>query len=124
MLERLVVTGMGVIAPGASGVPELEVALRVGRSGVCFWPEAAALGLGCQVGGIPTINSQLLDDILPPPRRRVLSPILEYTALECWRDSGLSFDFEATGQVDWDTVRGWHRHRCYRSSNPCRGPER
>ena len=106
MLERVVVTGMGVIAPGASGVPEFEIALREGRSGICFWPEAAELGLGCQVGGIPAINSQLLDDLLPPPRRRVLSPIMEYTALaaiECWRDSGLFLDFEGTGQVDWDT---------------------
>jgi 3-oxoacyl-(acyl-carrier-protein) synthase len=106
MLERVVVTGMGVIAPGASGVPEFEVALREGRSGIRFWPEAAELGLGCQVGGIPAIDSKLLDDLLPPPRRRVLSPIMEYAALaaiECWRDSGLPFDFEPSGRVDWDT---------------------
>lgn len=104
--ERVVVTGMGLLAPGANCVADFETALREGRSGIRFWPEAAEVGLGCQVAGIPTVDCELLDELVSPARRRVLSPIMEYAvvaALECWRDSGLPYDSDANESVDWDT---------------------
>ena len=34
MMRRVVVTGMGVVAPNANGVHDFELALRKGRSGL------------------------------------------------------------------------------------------
>lgn len=105
-LQRIVVTGMGLVAPGAANVPMFAAKLRAGESGIKFWPEAADLGMGCQVAGMPDVRGELLDDLLPPPRRRVLNPIMEYAALaaiECWKDAGLFFDDQMNTEADWDT---------------------
>lgn len=104
--ERIVITGMGVVAPGACGVAAFESQLREGRSAIRFWPQAAEAGLGCQVGGVPNVDASELDTCLPPPRRRVLTPIMEYAALaaiECWTDAGFILDLDPGGKVDWDT---------------------
>ncbi|RPJ76344.1 MAG: beta-ketoacyl-[acyl-carrier-protein] synthase family protein, partial [Acidobacteria bacterium] len=55
MRERVVVTGMGVVAANAHGLDAFEQALREGRSGITFHPKLRDLGFGCQVGGIPDV---------------------------------------------------------------------
>ena len=52
MRRRVVVTGMGVVAPNGHGLRTYEEALREGRSGIRFIPKLEALNFGCQVGGI------------------------------------------------------------------------
>jgi len=42
--HRVVITGMGVLAPNAHGLTSFESALRAGRSGVRFRPELASMG--------------------------------------------------------------------------------
>ena len=34
MTRRVVITGLGVVAPNGSGVPEFEEAIRKGQSGI------------------------------------------------------------------------------------------
>ncbi len=53
MAERVVVTGMGVVAANAHGLDAFEQALREGRSGIRFHQKLRDLGFGCQVGGVP-----------------------------------------------------------------------
>ena len=103
---RVVITGMGIVAPAARNVEEFLTSLRAGTSGILYWPEAAALGLGCQVAGMPKFEAASLDGLVPPPRRRTLSLSMEYAivaALECWRDAGLPYDPEMRSAPDWDT---------------------
>jgi 3-oxoacyl-(acyl-carrier-protein) synthase len=96
---------MGVVAPTARNVPEFQTSLRAGASGIVWWPEAASLGMGCQVIGMPEFDAAFLNDLLPPPRRRTLSLLMEYAAaaaIECWRDAGLLYDPELRNPPDWN----------------------
>ena len=51
--RRVVITGMGVIAPNANGVPEFERALREGRSGLKHQETMVEAKFGCTVAGTP-----------------------------------------------------------------------
>jgi 3-oxoacyl-(acyl-carrier-protein) synthase len=53
MRRRVVVTGMGVVAPNGHGLDPFANALREGRSGIRHVQELAELSFACQVGGIP-----------------------------------------------------------------------
>jgi 3-oxoacyl-(acyl-carrier-protein) synthase len=48
-MNRVVVTGLGVLSPIGHGLLAFERGLREGRSGIRFRPELAALGFRCQV---------------------------------------------------------------------------
>ena len=54
--RRVVVTGLGVVAPNGVGLPAFTEALRQGRSGISFRPELAALNFSCQVAGLPPVT--------------------------------------------------------------------
>jgi len=51
--RRVVVTGMGVVAPNAHGLANFSQALRQGQSGLRHQPELEQLKFGCQVAGVP-----------------------------------------------------------------------
>lgn len=101
---RVVITGMGVVAPNGVGLNDFEAALREGASGIAFIPELGELEFGCQVGGIPPITEQQINACFTPLQlRNFNSDGIVYglvAALEAWRNSGLSTDSE---QVDFDT---------------------
>ena len=52
MKKRVVVTGLGVIAPNGHGIEAFETALKKGESGIRFIPELEELKFGCQVEGV------------------------------------------------------------------------
>jgi 3-oxoacyl-(acyl-carrier-protein) synthase len=51
--NRVVVTGMGVVSPNATGLDNFEKALRNGKSGIRFIPRLEELKFSCQIGGVP-----------------------------------------------------------------------
>ena len=51
--RRVVVTGLGVVAPNAVGVADFAAALRAGVSGLRRVEQLAELGFGCHVAGVP-----------------------------------------------------------------------
>ena len=53
MKRRVVITGMGVVAPNGHGLDAFAKALREGVSGIRHIPELATLNFACQVGGVP-----------------------------------------------------------------------
>jgi 3-oxoacyl-(acyl-carrier-protein) synthase len=91
-LERVVVTGLGVIAPNGHGLEAFERALRDGVSGIRAVPRMAELNFACQVGGIPQGADALArtyfaeDDLLAMNQAMIFANI---AALDCWRDAGL-----------------------------------
>ena len=106
MKRRVVVTGMGVLAANATGVPAFESALREGKSGITFQPKMAELGMNCQVAGVPAIDTAALTALLLPAQLRAMSVQLQYAALvavECWRSAGFSFDSRERPETDWST---------------------
>ena len=51
--HRVVVTGLGVLAPNGHGLEAYEAALRGGVSGIRFIEKLAERNFACQVGGVP-----------------------------------------------------------------------
>jgi 3-oxoacyl-(acyl-carrier-protein) synthase len=106
MKRRVVVTGLGVLAPNATGVAAFETALREGQSGIAPQPEMAELGLGCQVAGVPIVDGAALTRLLYPAQLRAMNLHLQYAALaaaECWRSAGFELNRERPSETDWST---------------------
>ena len=103
-MNRVVITGMGVLAPNGHGLSEFAQALREGRSGIRHQPEMTTHGFSCQVAGVPAGIDELCDRyfdqalLLGMDRYSVLGCI---AGLDCWDDAGFSRG-EAV-PVDWDT---------------------
>ena len=53
MKRRVVITGMGVVAPNGVGLDSYEQALRNGVSGLRHIPLLEELNFGCTVAGVP-----------------------------------------------------------------------
>ena len=96
--KRVVVTGLGVCAPGASNPTELHELLSSERSAVRFFPELKDLGFGCQIGAKPSINQEVLEDYFDRPWLKNLNSWgLIYGVLagaDAWKDAGLSWHSE------------------------------
>jgi 3-oxoacyl-(acyl-carrier-protein) synthase len=104
-VNRVVVTGLGVLAPNGHGVAAFANALKEGRSGVRFHPGLASLGFSCQVAGIPEGIDSLRDryfesaTLIGMERYAVIGCI---AGIDAWDDAGLPRG-EST-PVDWDTA--------------------
>ena len=104
--QRVVISGMGVIAPNAHGLDDFEQALREGRSGIRFIEKLRELKFGCQVGGIPRDHEELAARYFDEQALRAMSDAMVYASiagLDCWRDAGLPEPSDAEDSVDWDT---------------------
>src|SRR5579862_2407565 len=103
MTERIVITGMGVVAPKAPNLAAFEDLLRHGRSAITFCPEAADRGLACQVAGLPDVDEGRIAAITLPPERRAMNRIMDLAALaavECWQNAGLPYVPGNDGEAD------------------------
>lgn len=101
--RRVVVTGMGVIAPNGVGVPAFLHALENGVSGIKFIPEFEELKFNCQVSGLPDFDWDELNRYLPETTLHGLKGMgIGYAvkvALDAWADAG--FDTNSD-EVLWD----------------------
>jgi 3-oxoacyl-(acyl-carrier-protein) synthase len=91
--RRVVITGMGVVAPNAVGVSAFAKALQEQTSGIRFDPQLADLKFGCQVSGTPQVTEELLADNFTPLQLRGLKASgLVYGVIagkEAFKDAGL-----------------------------------
>ncbi|NLN61209.1 MAG: beta-ketoacyl-[acyl-carrier-protein] synthase family protein [Deltaproteobacteria bacterium] len=104
--RRVVVTGMGVVAPNAHGVADFEQALREGRSGIRFVQELRDLNFACQVGGVPQGTDVLLNEHFDEEERMSINDNIGYAAIasiDAWKDAGFGVPDPDSDQVDWAT---------------------
>ncbi|MDD5476260.1 MAG: beta-ketoacyl-[acyl-carrier-protein] synthase family protein [Syntrophales bacterium] len=102
---RVVVTGVGVVAPNAVGLSEFLKALKEGRSGIRFIPELEELKFGCQIGGIPENFTEVRTGYFDHEKLMSINDNIGYAsvaAVDAWRDAGFGIPGE-NGRVDWDT---------------------
>lgn len=106
MKDRVVITGLGVVAPNGISIPAFSRSLRIGQSGIRFIPELQALKFGCQVGGAPEIEEMYLEKWLTTLERKTLkaSGIIYglLAAQEAWQMAELPVTLEDE-EPDWDT---------------------
>jgi 3-oxoacyl-(acyl-carrier-protein) synthase len=104
--ERVVVTGLGVVASNAHGTVEFARALRRGTSGIRFQEPLRELEFRCQVGGIPqgidAIAPRYLleDELLAMNANMVYAAI---AAIDAWDDAGLARIPPDADAPDWDS---------------------
>ena len=106
MTRRVVITGLGVIAPNGNGVQEFELSLRKGRSGIRHIPVMEEMGFGCQVAGVPQGVDELVQAHFDEEEVMVMNLGQSYgslAALEAWLDAGLVRPEPGDDEVDWDT---------------------
>jgi 3-oxoacyl-(acyl-carrier-protein) synthase len=104
--ERVVVTGLGVVAPNANGIRDFELALRKGTSGLRANVEMQEAGFACQVAAVPqgvdAIAASLFaeDELLAMNSSHRFAAI---AALEAWQGAGLARPERSGDAVDWDS---------------------
>jgi 3-oxoacyl-(acyl-carrier-protein) synthase len=104
--ERVVVTGVGVIAPNGNGKEAFARALREGRSGIKFHEHLKAAKFACQVGGIPEGVDALAKEHLAADELLAMNANMVYAALasiEAWADAGLRRVPHDIDEIDWDS---------------------
>src|ERR1700761_163005 len=104
MNRRIVVTGLGVVAPNGVGIPAFLNAIQKGISGIRFVPLYEELHMSCQVAGQPEFEWESL--------KKYISEVTFYglkgtnigygitAAMDAWTDAGLDFD---TDEPRWET---------------------
>ncbi|MGB3591042.1 MAG: beta-ketoacyl-[acyl-carrier-protein] synthase family protein [Nonlabens sp.] len=108
--RRVVVTGLGVVAPSAVGVTAFAKALHSQKSGIRHDPQLANLNFGCQVSGTPQITQeQIAENFTPLQLRGLKASGLVYGVIagkEAFNDAGLSPSNAGETHIDTGTIFG------------------
>ncbi len=104
--RRVVITGLGVVAPNAIGLVEFEDSLRNHKSGIRHIPELEELKFGCQVGGVPQLTEEKINTYFTEEELMGMSQSMIYAgiaSIEAYKDSGLEVPDRNSDEVNWDT---------------------
>ena len=105
MIKRVVITGLGVVAPNGVGIDAFTNAIKNGTSGIKKDPELARLQFSCQIAGKPEISTELsLQYFSELELRNFNSTGILYgviAGIDAWKDAGLSL--EINEEPDWDS---------------------
>ena len=104
--KRVVITGLGVIAPNANGVENFEMALRKGQSGIKTQESMIEAKFGCTVAGTPEGVDELCEATFGSDELMAMNMNHRYAslaALEAWKDAGLERPAHDSEEVDWRT---------------------
>ncbi len=105
MKKRVVITGLGVVAPNGVGLDVFTKAIKNGISGIKHDPELERLQFSCQIVGKPEISTELaLNYFSELELRNFNSTGILYgviAGIDAWKDAGLSMEIE--DKPDWDS---------------------
>ncbi len=104
--HRVVVTGLGVVAPNGNGAREFELALRKGKSGLRVDETMIEAKLACHVSGAPQGTDELVAATFDEELQLAMNSSHRFAALasvEAWQDAGFAVPDAADDAVDWDT---------------------
>ena len=91
MNNRVVITGLGVVAPNGTGLPEFTAAIKKGKSGIRFNKELSDFNFSCCISGIPVITDELILKYFKPLQLRNFnsSGILYgcIAGIDAWKDA-------------------------------------
>jgi 3-oxoacyl-(acyl-carrier-protein) synthase len=105
MNKRVVITGLGVVAPNGVGLDAFTNALKNGISGIKHDSELERLQFSCQIAGKPEVSKELsLNYFTELELRNFNSSGILYgviAGMDAWKDAGLSI--EIADEPDWDS---------------------
>jgi 3-oxoacyl-[acyl-carrier-protein] synthase I len=104
-MNRVVITGLGVVAPNGTGITPFTSAIKNGVSGIRFFQHLKDSGLGCCVAGMPNdFDNAILSKYLSPGAFKSLrSTTVKYAltaAIEAWINAGFAV---SSNNTDADT---------------------
>ena len=110
MKNRVVITGLGVVAPNGVGQTSFLEAIQHGISGIRFDEQLKELGFSCQIAGKPILTeAQISAYFTPLELRNFLSSGILYgvlAACEAWEDTGFEINKESTLDYDSGVIFG------------------
>jgi 3-oxoacyl-(acyl-carrier-protein) synthase len=105
MSKRVVITGLGVVAPNGVGLDAFTHAIKNGISGIKHDPEMERLQFSCQIAGKPEISTEYsLNYFTELELRNFNSSGIMYgviAGIDAWKDTGLSLEIQ--DEPDWDS---------------------
>ncbi|PKB18604.1 beta-ketoacyl synthase [Flavobacterium sp. 5] len=105
MKNRVVVTGLGVVAPNGVGLDVFQHAVKNGISGIRYFEELERLKFSCQIAGMPNVSTELaLQYFTELELKNFNSSGILYgviAGIDAWKDAGLSI--EHFDEPDWDS---------------------
>ena len=105
MARRVVITGLGIVAPNGVGLEAFTNAIKKGMSGIKHNPELERLQFSCQISGTPEISEELKRDYFTELELRnfnstgILYGVI--AGMDAWKDAGLLI--EQNENPDWDS---------------------
>ncbi|HHL72804.1 MAG TPA: beta-ketoacyl-[acyl-carrier-protein] synthase family protein [Bacteroidetes bacterium] len=106
MKTRVVITGLGIVAPNGHGLEAFEQALRKGESGIRFIPQMKELKLGCNVAGVPQNIDEISKEYFTEEQLFAMNSSIKYAgiaAIDAWRDAGFEVPEPDSDTVEHDT---------------------
>lgn len=104
-MKRVVVTGLGIVAPNGVGLEAFLDAIQNGVSGIRFDPQLADLQFSCQISGTPQISDEKkLDYFSELELRNFAATGILYGVMagtDAWKDAGLPIEINPS--PDWDS---------------------
>nr|WP_315253927.1 beta-ketoacyl-[acyl-carrier-protein] synthase family protein [uncultured Flavobacterium sp.] len=105
MKNRVVITGLGVVAPNGVGLDAFQHAIKNGISGIKHFDELERLKFSCQIAGMPDVSTELaLQYFTELELKNFNSTGILYgviAGIDAWKDAGLSL--ERFDEPDWDS---------------------
>ena len=105
MNKRVVITGLGVVAPNGVGLDAFTHAIKNGISGIKHDSELERLQFSCQIAGKPKISTELATQYFTELELRnfnssgILYGVI--AGIDAWKDAGLSMKIK--DEPDWDS---------------------
>jgi 3-oxoacyl-(acyl-carrier-protein) synthase len=105
MNRRVVITGLGVVAPNGVGLDAFTNAIKKGISGIKKDPELERLQFSCQISGTPEITTGLALNYFTELELRnfnaagILYGVI--AGMDAWKDAGLTVTINEN--PDWDS---------------------
>lgn len=105
MKKRVVITGIGIVAPNGVGKDAFQNALENGISGIKFDPQLADLKFSCTISGKPELSTEYIRTFFSELELRnfnangILYGVI--AGIQAWKDAGLTF--ANTETPDWDS---------------------
>lgn len=107
MRRRVVITGMGVVAPNGIGLDDYAEGLRTGRSGLRHQPVMEEKGFGCTVAGVPDPDrvQALAASYFDEDELRAMNSSHVFgciAAIDAWTDAGFDRPERDDDRVFWE----------------------
>jgi 3-oxoacyl-(acyl-carrier-protein) synthase len=105
MNRRVVITGLGVVAPNGVGLEAFEEALRAGASGIRHVPLLEELKFGCTVAGVPQGVDAIANERFDEDELRAMNSSHRFgciAAMDAWTDAGFELPSHEDDHVYWE----------------------